>query len=63
MFNATINKDATTLIVVDADIPPLWDSHTTFLADGRFVLYKAAYAVSWLQTIVCQFAGYRRTKL
>jgi hypothetical protein len=38
--NATINKDATATIVVDADTPSLGASHTAFLADGTSVSYS-----------------------
>jgi hypothetical protein len=38
--NATINKDANTTIVVDADTPPLGASHTAFLADETSVSYS-----------------------
>ena len=38
--NATINKDASTTIVVDADTPPLGATRTAFLADGASVSYS-----------------------
>ena len=37
--NATINKDASTTIVVDADTPHLGATRTAFLADGASVSY------------------------
>jgi hypothetical protein len=36
--NPTINKVATTTVVVDADTPPLGATHTAFLADGTFLI-------------------------